>query len=64
MKNFEYEKILFKYNLIGLILEGIVVSKIDVSTGETNNYLKLTFGFIGLANKFAYNYKEYIPNDL
>ena len=46
MKNIENEKILFKYNLIGLILEGIVISKIDVSNGMSTSYLKLTFGFI------------------
>ena len=53
MKNFEKEKVLFKYNLIGLILEGIVVSKIDVSTGVTDNYLKLTLGFLNLKIKFS-----------
>ena len=52
MKNIENEKILFKYNLIGLILEGIVVSKIDVSNGKCTSYLKLTFGFISLKFKF------------
>ena len=52
MKNFEKEKILFKYNLIGLILEGIIVSKIDVSTGISDNYIKVTLGFINLKIKF------------
>ena len=52
MKNSEKEKILFKYNLIGLILEGIVVSKITVSTGKIDNYLKLTLGFINTKIKF------------
>ena len=52
MKNYEKEKVLFKYNLIGLILEGIVVSKIDVSTGICDNYLKLTLGFINFKIKF------------
>ena len=52
MKNSEKEKILFKYNLIGLILEGIVVSKITVSTRKIDNYLKLTLGFINTKIKF------------
>ena len=52
MKNFEKEKVLFKYNLIGLILEGIVVSKIDVSTGKCDNYFKMTIGFISFKIKF------------
>ena len=52
MKNFEKEKVLFKYNLIGLILEGIVVTKIDVSTGKSDNYFKMIIGFISLKIKF------------
>ena len=50
--NFENEKIIFKYNLIGLILEGIVVSKIDVSTGVVDNYLNLIFGYENTQIKF------------
>ena len=46
MKNYMTEKVIFKYNLIGLILEGIAVSEIHVATGVTENYLKLTFGSI------------------
>ena len=53
LKNFEKEKILFKYNLIGLVLEGITVSKIEVSTGIIENYFKLTLGFINFKMKFA-----------
>ena len=53
LKNFEKEKIIFKYNLIGLILEGVVVSKITVSTGVTDNYFKLTLGFINYKTKFS-----------
>ena len=53
MKNFEKEKVLFKYNLIGLALEGVVVSKIDVATGVTKNYFKLTLGFINFKIKFS-----------
>lgn len=34
LKNFEKEKVIFKYNLIGLILEGVVVSKITVSRSD------------------------------
>ena len=53
LKNFEKEKVIFKYNLIGLILEGVVVSKITVSTGVTDNYFKLTLGFINYKTKFS-----------
>jgi len=53
MKNFVKEKILFKYNLIGLILEGIIVTNIDVSSGVTKNYFKLTLGFISFKIKFS-----------
>ena len=52
MKNFVQEKVLFKYNLIGLILEGIIVSKVDVSKGTTDNYFKLNIGFINLDVNF------------
>ena len=53
IKNFEKEKVIFKYNLIGLILEGTVVTKIDVSTGRNENYFKLTLGFINLNFKLS-----------
>ena len=52
MKNFEKEKVLFKYNLIGLILEGIIVTKIYVSSGVSDSYIKFTIGFINLKIKF------------
>ena len=53
LKNFEKEKIIFKYNLIGLVLEGTAVSKIDVATGIIDNYFKLTLGFINYKMKFS-----------
>ena len=53
IKNFEKEKVIFKYNLIGLILEGTIVTKIDVSTGRNENYFKLTLGFINLNFKLS-----------
>ena len=53
LKNFEKEKVIFKYNLIGLILEGLVVSKIDVSTGVTDSYFKLILGFVNLKKQFS-----------
>ena len=53
LKNFEKEKVIFKYNLIGIILEGTIVTKIEVSTGKTENYFKLTLGFINYKMKFS-----------
>ena len=52
-KNFDNEKILYKYNLMGLVLEGIVVSKNSVSTGVSENYIKVTFGFVNM--KYSFN---------
>ena len=52
LKNFEKEKIIFKYNLFGFILEGITVSKLNISTGITDNYFKLTLGYINYKMKF------------
>ena len=53
LKNFEKEKVIFKYNFIGLVLAGVVVSKVDVSKGVTDSYFKLTIGFINLKTKFS-----------
>ena len=33
MKNYINEKVIFKYNLMGLVLEGFVISEINVATG-------------------------------
>ena len=52
MKNYVTEKVIYKYNLIGLILEGFVVSEINVETGVTNNYVKLVFGSLELSIPF------------
>ena len=52
MKNIETEKILFKYNIIGLIIEGVVISKIDISTGICTSYLKIILGYINMSFKF------------
>ena len=52
MKNYINEKIIFKYNLIGLILEGIVVSEINVATGVTDNYFLINIGSLDLKIPF------------
>ena len=46
MKNYVNEKIIFKYNLIGLILEGIVVNEINVATGISDSYIRITLGLL------------------
>ena len=52
MKNYMNEKIIFKYNLIGLILEGFVISEINVATGVTDNYFKINIGSLDLKIPF------------
>ena len=52
MKNYVNEKIIFKYNLIGLILEGIVVNEINVATGISDSYIRITLGSINMNIKF------------
>ena len=48
MKNYQFERILFKYDLIGLIMEGFAINEINVATGVTVNYIKLIFGSLEL----------------
>ena len=52
MKNYKNEKIIYKYNLIGLNLEGSTVSEINVANGESDNFVRLTSGSINLKYKF------------
>ena len=52
-KNFETEKVLYKYNFLGLRLEGIIVCKVDSSTGVMSNYFQMIFGFINFKFKIS-----------
>ena len=52
MKNYINEKVIFKYNLMGLVLEGFVISEINVATGVTDNYFKIYVGSLDLTIPF------------
>ena len=48
LKNFATQKELYKYDLLGLKMEGIIVSEIETSTGIAKNYFRMIFGFINV----------------
>ena len=53
LKNFATQKELYKYNLLGLKMEGIIVSEIETANGKAKNYFRMIFGFINVKFKLA-----------
>ena len=53
LKAFTYEKEFYKFNIIGLKLQGLAVCKIEPSTGIVSNYFDMYFGKICFTFKLA-----------
>ena len=52
-KNFETKKEIYKYNILGLKMEGIIISKIETSSGIAKNYFRMEFGNIHMTIKIS-----------
>ena len=53
LKNFETKKEIYKYNILGLKMEGIIISEIQIASGIVKNYCRIIFGFINIKFKLS-----------